>query len=239
MRDWYRSDQVRAGQVLFGFERRFTVFGWSRGHSQLLLRSFKADPDDDPDGPTTRIDVLFKPVGAMRIETDYDGLTVRVATAERAREVLRDLRWTDSDDVVLELTDRDYVVCLAAGYIEDEGESGEPSPFAGGEQPLTWRGSVLATGPDGDLGARLASRGEVTAAVGTGRWVYLVMVRMTTSRGEVARPGTAAAFLSRAEAEEEIRRRGGPTVVKPDHRFDYWVDSAALDLPGSSPGGPS
>jgi hypothetical protein len=53
--------------------RRFQVWKYEVGHKQLLLRSTKAL------GTPTRIDVLFKNVGAVHLPMSFDGLSISEA----------------------------------------------------------------------------------------------------------------------------------------------------------------
>jgi hypothetical protein len=71
---WLNQDhQFPPGREVFRSERSFAVWAYTVSHSQLLLRTRTA-------GGQPRIDVLFKPVEAMKIRTDFDGLVIRCAT---------------------------------------------------------------------------------------------------------------------------------------------------------------
>ncbi|MFR9778703.1 hypothetical protein ACL02O_21980 [Micromonospora sp. MS34] len=77
-----------------------------------------------------RIDILFKPVEAMKLRTEYEGLVIRCGTvAERDRilassglagEALRVL-------VIETAGNFDYVVTSAVGWLEDDGRDNDPS----------------------------------------------------------------------------------------------------------------
>jgi hypothetical protein len=240
-RQWLADRQLTPGAPVFDWQRRFTLWGYTGSHSVVLFRSVKAEPDEE--GPTTRIDLVFKPVKALSIRTSYRTLAVRVACQERADQVLSRLGKTYPDDRVLELVGpdgtSDHIVCTAVGCHEDGGENGEPSPFAmdlaDGRTP-PWRARVLGGGPDGDLTARVASLDEVTAAVRAdaprppggrrGRYLFVVMMRWTGRDEAPSRATALAAFLTRDEAEEYLRASGGGT---PD-RYEYWVDVVPMDL---------
>lgn len=92
--------------------RRFQVWRYQVGHSQLLIRSVKSA--DHP----SRIDVLFKGVDVIEMPTNFEGLEI---IRDGGRYVLAGKGWTGSITAV---------VCFEA---EDEGEHFDPSPF---EPPL-------------------------------------------------------------------------------------------------------
>ena len=226
--------QLVPGEVLFEWDRPFSVWGYSGSHSRLLLRSVKQE------SPGSRIDVLFKPVHALFLNRLALGsLLVRVATVEVAEEILRRAPSRHPQDV-LELVGPDgvpnHVVCLGVAYCVDDGDDWEPSVFADdfsdGRTPV-WRLGVLGGGPDGELTARYASVEDLAmalradpppAATGQkGRWLSLVLAR---SLDDDSRPRAVAAFLTRYEAEQHAhdlhQRHGG--------RTGYWVDSVPIDL---------
>jgi hypothetical protein len=64
--------------VMFESNRPFQVWRAVVGHSQLLLRSTKSDAEN------TRVDVLFKPVRAMKLRTLLDGCVFVRPTARSA-----------------------------------------------------------------------------------------------------------------------------------------------------------
>ncbi len=175
-REWFTEQQLTPGTVVFGWEREFTLWGYTASHSVVLFRSPKAE-----NGPRTRIDLVFKPVRELQIRTRYPALSVRVA-APGVLELL------GPDGIA------DRISCLAVGCHEDDGEFWEPSPFAidlaDGRLP-PWRARVLGGGPDGEMTAAMASRDEVGQK---GRYLFVVMA------GTVA----AGAYLSRAEAEAAV-----------------------------------
>jgi hypothetical protein len=109
------------------FERIFHVELFRGGMNRLLLRSFKQDR-----GP--RIDVMFIGVEYLDCRTDFDGLCISDVTGtDVANEINNRCRRIDSDEQsIYELRDAHgvgYVVAKSAGYIEDDGESGQPSGF--------------------------------------------------------------------------------------------------------------
>ena len=106
-----RDDQFPPGQQLFRSKRSFAVWAYTVSHSQLLLRTRTADG-------RSRIDILFKPVEAMKVRTDYDGLTIRCATPEERDQVLAATGHTGRHHRVLMLETAyglDYVVTGAVG----------------------------------------------------------------------------------------------------------------------------
>jgi hypothetical protein len=235
------NHQLKPGSVLFEWDRAFTLWGYTGSHSVLLFRSVR----DGDDG--TRIDLVFKPVDAMRIQTRYRALTVRVAPEDRAAEVLAGIAGATRDDRVLELLgpdgDAGYVVCLATGCHEDNGEYWEPSPFAmdltDGRTTL-WRARVLGGGPDGEMTATYASVAEVVAAADAdppprptgrkGRYLFVAMARNIHADGDESRATAMAAFLTRDEAERHLEEHGGPSENRSGFRTERWVDSVPLDL---------
>jgi len=121
-----RDSQFIAGQEIFRSERDFSVWAFTVSHSQLLLRARATDGQ-------SRIDVLFKPVEAMKLRTEYEGLVVRCATAAERDRVLAS---TGSGGkarqvLVIETTAGfDYVVTGAVGWREDNGRDNDPSSLA-------------------------------------------------------------------------------------------------------------
>ena len=244
-RDWYVSHQLTAGAVLFAWQREFTLWGYTGSHSVMLFRSAKGEPDQD--GPATRIDLVFKPVEAVSIRTHYETLTVRVASAERTDQVLGRLGGVWPEQRVLELVGADgtsdHVVCAAVGCHEDEGENWEPSPFAADltdDGTPWWRRRVLGGGPDGEMSARFASLDQLVAAVDAdapgppggaiGRYLFVVMSRWSFEDGGSPRHSALSAFITRDEAEEHVRARGGGHEMDNGVQIERWVQAVPLDL---------
>ena len=108
--------------------RRFQVWSYKVGHSELLLRATKTD--EFP----TRIDVLFKGVKEFHLPTLCDGLSITDASDE---EVLKlcDLRksptlFNREKVFVVQGTDFvGYVAALGVFSHEDKGEYVDPSVF--------------------------------------------------------------------------------------------------------------
>jgi len=123
---WFNTAQDFApGREMFRSERRFQLWAQTVSHGQLLLRS--PNSDSEP----TRIDLLFKPVTAMKLRGMYDGLVVRCARDDEAaavRESLAPLALESEQILILETGGiPDFVACSAFGWLEDHGDFHEPS----------------------------------------------------------------------------------------------------------------
>ncbi|MGW2306412.1 hypothetical protein [Actinomadura luteofluorescens] len=128
------SDQFVPGSELFRSDRSFTVWAYTVSHSQLLLRTRTTERGGVR---SSRIDVVFKPVRAMKVRTEYsDGLVIRCADQEETEHI-----YAESGNVepgvgahclILETgNDRDYVVAHAVGWAEDMASERDPSALAG------------------------------------------------------------------------------------------------------------
>jgi hypothetical protein len=129
--DWLNTeDRFVPGVELFRSDRAFALWAYTVSHSQLLLRTRTTRADGSRQ---SRIDILFKPVRAMKIRADYDGLVIRCATsaeAERITTEYSDFR-DDARCLVLESgSSRDYVVADAVGWNEDTETDRDPSALA-------------------------------------------------------------------------------------------------------------
>jgi hypothetical protein len=82
-----RDEQFVPGKQLFRSERSFAFWAYGLSHSQLLLRARTTAMDGHR---RSRIDLVFKPVAAMKTRMDYDGLALRCATAEEHQRILRE-----------------------------------------------------------------------------------------------------------------------------------------------------
>jgi hypothetical protein len=124
---WLSQDhQFSPGQQVFRSERSFAVWAYTVSHSQLLLRTRTTDG-------RSRVDILFKPVEAMKVRTDYNGLTIRCATAEEHDQILAATRHAGRPYRVLMLEtadELDYIVTGAVGWKEDHGKDRDPSTLA-------------------------------------------------------------------------------------------------------------
>ncbi|MCW3818618.1 hypothetical protein ONA91_29685 [Micromonospora sp. DR5-3] len=124
-----KNDQFAPGKELFRSKRRFSVWAYALSHSQLLLRA-RTTTDDGRRQP--RIDILFKPVDAMKTRMDYDGLVLRCATTEERERILGQTnRTADNQVFIIESGETvDYVVARAVGWQEDDQQDREPSALA-------------------------------------------------------------------------------------------------------------
>ena len=144
----HKEDQFAPGEQLFRSERRFAVWAYALSHSQLLLRARTTTTNGRRQ---SRIDLLFKPVDAMKTRMDYDGLTVRCATAEEHEHILHDIDRTDRHNrvfIIESANTLDYVVAAGMGWQEDDQEDRDPSAlafFVGATDPTRLLPSDLPT----------------------------------------------------------------------------------------------
>jgi hypothetical protein len=104
------------------YDRPFQVWAYTVGHGQLLLRSPKSEL------LTTRIDLAFKDVGAIKLPTYFSSLSV-IEIDPRTLGV--------SQEVVLHRKAwrlgvpgfEGFVIAGAAFVHEDDGEYSDPSPI--------------------------------------------------------------------------------------------------------------
>ena len=103
------------------------LWSYTVSHSQLLLRATK-DREH-----ATRVDVLFKGVGAMQLPSVMSALTVREAESGEREAILGSTSVDMPEErrcFVLEGPDfQGWVVAGAVVSAEDEGEYFEPSPL--------------------------------------------------------------------------------------------------------------
>jgi hypothetical protein len=115
-RAWLNNDsQLKPGAELFRSERTFGMSAYTATHGQLLFTAM-----GDPNGPTT-VELLFKPVEAMQVQSSYAGLTVRCATEDEAQEVTAGVtaRLSQARVFLLESQGiRHYVIGSAFGWCE-------------------------------------------------------------------------------------------------------------------------
>lgn len=120
--------------IIVDSSRRFQLWRATVGHGQVLLRSPKTAADP------TRIDVLFKPVGAIKIRTTLRGLLVREGSSEEMRKIASDsgesLNAEFKAYVIESETFTGYVVASVALVVEDKGEYDEPSSLYVGQGVL-------------------------------------------------------------------------------------------------------
>ncbi|MGP3938050.1 hypothetical protein [Nonomuraea sp. KM88] len=130
--DWLNTDdRFTPGAELFRSDRDFTVWAYTISHSQLLLRTRTPTLNSTR---STRIDIVFKPVRAMKVRIEYSGLVIRCAT-EAETALIRAENTGLHDGVhclILETgLDQDYVIAHAVGWEEDTETDRDPSKLAG------------------------------------------------------------------------------------------------------------
>jgi hypothetical protein len=106
-------------------DRRFQVWAYSVSMARLLLRSTKSETF------TTRLDVLFQNVKAMKLPTGLDGLVVAQADTPEEARISAETGLLPSEDTKI-FTVRagafdGYVVAGVCVAAEDQGEYFEPS----------------------------------------------------------------------------------------------------------------
>lgn len=122
LKAWLNNDrQLQPGAEIFRSDRRFHIEAYSASHGQLLFRS---NPDPDGGDPDTTIDLLFKPIEAVKIRDGYRGLAVRCATVDEADRIKASITGIDTSPeykvFLLESQGTtDYVISLAVGWAED------------------------------------------------------------------------------------------------------------------------
>jgi hypothetical protein len=111
--------------TLFESQRTFQLWRAVVGHSQLLLRSTKTGPD------ASRIDILFKPVQAMKLRATFDGIRIREAEPEEESAIAADAAQDVLDGfkvfVIESASFRGYVIASVLLASEDDGEYSDPS----------------------------------------------------------------------------------------------------------------
>ncbi|MEU7982238.1 hypothetical protein AB0B63_27365 [Micromonospora sp. NPDC049081] len=124
-RAWFKDRQLVPGETLFSSTRSFALWAYTVSHSQLLFRTRTG-------GNLPRLDLLFKPVKAIKVRDDYDGLVIRVATVEEEKRILSETGSMGSGRVLMLLTgaSMDYVVTGSFGWQEDHGSDRDPSGLA-------------------------------------------------------------------------------------------------------------
>ena len=215
-RTWLNTDrQLEPGAELYRSERRFSLWAYTVSHGQLLLRSPQGtDPLRD-----TTIDVLFKPVTAMKVPGQFSGLAIRCATEEETSLAEQDVpAGIGRDERVLVLEGDGtlgYVICMGVGWHEGVLEPTQPSFFADhAPDAPAWARTPLF-GVDAGLAGNVATPEELITALTSEesapeerakhRYVYVVMIRLNTGTG-APHVGAAGAFLTRDEAQTACDR---------------------------------
>jgi hypothetical protein len=219
---WLNADhQLAPGTEIFRSERRFVLWAYSISHGQLLLRS-TADGDHE-----TTIDLLFKPVGAIKLQGGHDGLVIRCATAEEAERL-------DAPPgprvFLLKSQDRtDYVTAAAVGWREGVLERTRQSFFSDGDpyepqwptQPLGGAGGGFNVASARDLLDALKAGDDDRPHRERYRMVYVLMAgRQHRSDDD---PFGTGVFLSRADAEEAC------ALIAPKIT-DCWIETLPIAI---------
>ena len=106
------------------FDRAFQVWSYSVSHSVLLLRSNQSIAHP------TRIDLMFRAVGELRLRSRLEGLTVDLASMSQLSNELNEIQVSRGDSIFTLSSDdfaRGYVVASAMYLSEDALSYGEPS----------------------------------------------------------------------------------------------------------------
>jgi hypothetical protein len=108
-------------ELLYSSARRFQMWLYSPSHSQLLLRSNKSETE------RTRIDLLFKGVDALNLNSLLDG--VRVEKDESKDEASVAVKFGKTLYRLSGVEFNGFVVASSFSHMTDEGEYFEPSSF--------------------------------------------------------------------------------------------------------------
>ncbi|WP_203976653.1 hypothetical protein [Planotetraspora silvatica] len=225
---WHNSKaQLDPGSVLFQSDRRFQFFAYGVSHSQLMFRSTPLVVDQD-----STIDLVFKPVTALKIRDVYRGLTIRCATEEEFG-LIKALSGGDVEGgeriFILESDGvTDYVISLAVGWREDVLRRTRQSLFAYVSEDMPrWPTQPL----DGfHMQLNVASVRDLIDAMNADdqqvrreryRTVYVVMTRV--DRRGVPDISGAGVFLTEADAEDALAYIA-PKVV------DCWIEPLPIAI---------
>jgi hypothetical protein len=237
MSDWLNTgSRLVPGTEIFRAERTFQLWAHTVSHSQTLLRSTLGRDRRGRDYGT-RLDVLFKPVEAMKIRNAYDDLVIRVATTDETSDIRSQAPGVtfhrDTRVFLLESAgEADYVIASAVGWHEDTLDFGEPSHFTVHDPDTpAWARTPLGC-IDGGLGGNVATAGQlINALLEAGpepvnrelyRYIYVLMVRLDTGISD-PRIFPGGAFLSKAEAEDAQ----GRLTPKADQ---CWIESVPIGI---------
>lgn len=222
---------AKSGEVIFRSERDFLLWAYAVGHSQLLLRSTSRDLEYE-----TTIDLLFKPISAIKIRDVYKGLVIRCAPAEqieRIKGAFPSIEFLDDDRFFLLETEgeTDYVVSLSVGWREGVlGPTGQS--FFAWIDPDRPQWPKTPFGPGYDSGLNIATVEELVRALANAddseqirceryRNVYVVMTRIDNPDGRDI--SGAGVFLTEADAED-ARATIAPSVA------DSWIEEIPIAI---------
>ena len=206
---WLRQDhELVPGTEIFRSDRRFAMEAFSASHSQLLLRSNPVDDEHE-----TTIDLLFKPVEAIKIRDGYAGLVIRCGTVEEATQIMASLPGIHPDRgyrvFMLESQGRsDYVISMAVGWHEGVLPRVQGSFFNSAD-------AYLPRWPTGPLfgvsaGFNAASVQDLVDGLSADhhqqtrrdRFRYVFVLMTDVGHGTGPKISGAGVFLTRADAEE-------------------------------------
>jgi hypothetical protein len=231
---WFNTDhQLTPGREIFRSDRWFQMSAYTASHSQLLLRSTTGPDLQDQEHETT-IDLLFKPIYAVKIRNSYTGLVIRCATdeeAERVKASIPGIRLR-SDERVFLLESRgetDYIISMAIGWHEGVLRPTQHSFFNDADAYLPrWPTQPLF---GVSAGFNVASAEELIEALSTDtdqplrrdryRLVHVLMTRVDLQdEPEVTGAGV---FLTRADAED-AQAQLAPKVA------DCWIETLPIAI---------
>ncbi|MBQ0980462.1 hypothetical protein [Micromonospora sp. M61] len=221
----HRDKDFRPGVELFRSDRHFSLWSYSATHGQLLLRADQL-PGVEGRLPTT-IEVLFSPVEAMRMQSDYRGLVLRCATEDEAARVARDTSHHSPENARVLILESEgvtgYVVTLGVGWSEGALSYLEPSLFnTFSRYDPIWPSKPLS-GVGGELD--IASPQEVAKAFLAGlpegvrrprRHTVHLLTASIEEDGRRSRHNVGV-FLTEADAEEAKR-------LVEAHTATCWVE---------------
>ena len=206
---WLRQDhELVPGTEIFRSDRRFAMQAYSASHGQLLLRSNPVDDEYE-----TTIDLLFKPVEAVKICDGYAGLVIRCATVGETAQIMASLPGfhPGRDDRVFMLESQgrsDYIISMAFGWHEGILARVQGSFFNSAD-------AYLPRWPTGPLfgvsaGFNVASAQDLVDALNSDdhqqarrnrfRFVFVLMTDVGNENTQEI--SGAGVFLTRADAEE-------------------------------------
>jgi hypothetical protein len=225
---WLTQDhELKPGAVIFRSARRFSMEAYSASHGQLLLRSNPADDEDD-----TTVDLLFKPVEAVKIRDGYAGLVVRCATTLEANAIMASTPGVHAERgyrvFMLESQGRsDYVISLAFGWHEGILARVQGSFFntADAHLPRWPTGPLHGLNPGfnvasvQDLVDALASDHDQPTRRDRYRYVFILMVDV----GDDVRPHMSGSgvFLTQQDAE------AAQAILAPKVR-SCWIETLPI-----------
>lgn len=227
---WLTQDhELRPGVVIFRSDRRFSMEAYSASHGQLLLRSNPADDEDD-----TTIDLLFKPVEAVKIRDGYAGLVVRCATVAETDAIVGSSPGVHTDHgyrvFILESEGRsDYVISMAFGWHEGILPRVQGSFFntADAYMPRWPTGALYGLNP----GFNVASVQDLVDALGSDhdrptrrdRYRYVYVLLADVGDGGQVRVSGSGVFLTRQDAD------AAQAILAPKVR-SCWVETLPVAM---------